>query len=93
MPKIEYDIDLSIVTALDHVDTQQELICILVLIMKELQKGKVIWREYFKMKIEQTVKRNVRFDKNVEERVKMVMDILGKDDYTTFTKKLEAFRN
>jgi len=69
MPKINFDLDACIIIALDHVRTQQELICLLVLIQKELLKGKCLWKDFFRQKIEQTVKKNVKFDKNIEERV------------------------
>jgi len=61
--------DISIIIALDYVVTQQELIALLVLISKELHKGKVIWKEFFRTIIDNTVRKNVKFDKNIEERV------------------------
>jgi len=72
MPKISFDLDVCLVIALDHVCTQQELICLLVIIQRELLKGKCLWKDFFRQKIEQTVKKNVKFDKNIEERVNTI---------------------
>lgn len=65
----------------------------LVLIMRELQKGKVLWKEFFKQKIEFHVKKNVKFDKDMDERVGRVYELLNRDNFNVFQKKLEAFRD
>lgn len=93
MPKINFDLDVCLVIALDNVSTQQELICVLMLIQRELLKGKCLWKEFFRQKVEQTLRRNVKFDKNIEERVDSIYEIINRESFSSFTKKLEAFRN
>lgn len=84
---------MCLLITLEHVKTQQELTSMLVLIMRELQKGKVLWKEFFKQKIEFHVKKNVKFDKDMDERVGRVYELLNRDNFNVFQKKLEAFRD
>lgn len=52
-----------------------------------------MWKEFFRQKVDTIVRRKVKFDRNIEEKVADVMDILDRDNFVVFTKKLESFRN
>lgn len=90
---MNYDIDECLMIALDHASSQQELTAVLVLIQKQVHRGKVLWKEYFRTRINNNVRRNVKFDRDMEERVQRVQDLLDRDNFTVFSKKLEAFRD
>jgi len=45
LPKLQYDMDVCLLFALDQVTSHQELTAVLVLIQKEWMKGKVLWKE------------------------------------------------
>jgi len=66
---MSFDLDNCLMVALDHVTSQNDLVALLVVINRELFKGKALWKEYFKIKIDSVVKKNVKIDKNIEEKI------------------------
>jgi len=79
--------------ALDHVTNQKDLVALLVVINREIYKGKALWKEYFKLKVDSVVKKNVKIDKNIEEKINNILNLLNLESHSVFSKKLDAMRN